>query len=156
MAARQPACVVDVADAAVVCGQDDAHPVVVRRAGREMQSGVDLREHLCRQPDVGLRIEEPVARHVELARHGGHDLHQSGGAPFRNDVGRETRFVVGDGAHQTPVVTLLFADRTDQFVVNRDGVGDLRPFGTADEAACRAVAVGAEIGVQTVEGSQQC
>ena len=64
--------------------------------------------------------------------------------------------MVGDGAHQTPVVTLLFADRTDQFVVNRDGVGDLRPFGTADEAACRAVAVGAEIGVQTVEGSQQC
>ena len=144
-------------DAAVVRRQDDAHPVLLGDVLGKAERRCDLRQQLVRQPDIGLRIGNLRHGNVELACHRRHDLHQSAGPAARDDVGSEARFVVGDGAHQPPVVALLFADMADHIVVSRDDVAALGEQRTVHRlhSVRRAVRRGCgEPGVEAVESGQ--
>ena len=142
------------ADTAVIRGQDDAHAVFFRCPFRKTERRHDLRHQFVGQPDIGPRISDLGRGDVELTRHRRHDLHQAAGPAARGDVGREARFVVGDGAHQAPVVALLFADVANQIVVGRNDVtalGEQRVVHLGQCVQCVVRRGCAELGVEAVK-----
>ena len=149
------------ADPAVVRGQDDAHPILLGSPLGETERVHNLRHQLVGQPYVGLGIGDLLGRDVELACHRGHDLHQPAGPAARGDVGREPRFMVGDGAHQAPVVALFFADVANDIVISRDHIVALTEQRIAEIGRIvvqqHVVRHGcAELGVKAVKSRQDC
>ena len=149
------------ADAAVVAGQKNTHPVLLGNTFRKAERRLDLREQLVRQPHVGGGIGHLLDRNVELTRHRRHDLHEALRPAARRDVGREPRLVVGDGRQQPPVVAFRLADVADQVVVGRNHAGPLLEQGVRRREPRRGFAPqllirhgGAEAGVETVKCRQ--
>ena len=85
----------------------------------------------------------------------------SRGPAARGDVGREPRFMVGDGAHQAPVVALFFADVANDIVISRDHIVALTEQRIAEIGRIvvqqHVVRHGcAELGVKAVKSRQDC